>query len=164
MSHDPLVIHLKDPAHRHVRHDARAHREESPTPLYGAPPRSGTPLRAYKQLAVVLLVGAVLIAGGWGVYLFMSQEKIGEPVSPAEAAQLEGVIAQVGKLMLLPENEQPAIATVTDLNPLSGQAFFANASIGDVVLMYKGARKAILYSPQKNKIIEVAPITTDTAL
>jgi hypothetical protein len=94
----------------------------------------------------------------------MSQEKIGEPVSPAEAAQLEGVIAQVGKLMLLPENEQPAIATVTDLNPLSGQAFFANASIGDVVLMYKGARKAILYSPQKNKIIEVAPITTDTAL
>jgi hypothetical protein len=89
---------------------------------------------------------------------------MGEPVSPSEAAQLEGVIAQVGKLMVLPVNEQPAIATVTDLNPLAGQAFFANASIGDVVLMYAVAKKAILYSPEKNKIIEVAPITTDTAI
>jgi hypothetical protein len=121
-------------------------------------------VHAYRQLAVVLVVIVLVLLSGWGVYQFLQRDVAGEPVSPSEAAQLEGVIAQVGKLMLLPENEQPAIATVTDLNPLAGQAFFARASIGDVVLMYAGAKKAILYSPEKNKIIEVAPITTDTTL
>ncbi len=61
--------------------------------------------------------------------------------------------------MLLPEGETPTVATVSDLKPLKGQAFFAHATVGDKVLIYASAQKAILYNPRDKKIIEVAPIS-----
>ena len=70
----------------------------------------------------------------------------------------EQVVDAVSKLMLLP-NETPTLAVVSDLEKLKGQAFFANAKQGDIVLMFAHAQKAVLYSPALNKIIEVAPIT-----
>lgn len=77
-----------------------------------------------------------------------------------ETAQL---VAEVSKLMVLPQNEQPTIATVTDLAKLQGQPFFANAQVGDKVLIYSQAGKAILYRPSENKIIELAPLNIATS-
>ena len=70
------------------------------------------------------------------------------------------ILTAVGKLINLPADEQPTIATVTDLTKLQGQPFFQDAQIGDKVLIYENAKKAILYRPSTNKIIEVAPLST----
>ena len=74
--------------------------------------------------------------------------------------ELQTVVAKVGKLVVLPEGEQPTLATVADPEQLKGQPFFARAKKGDKVLVYNKAQKAILYDPVLNKIIEVAPITS----
>ena len=71
------------------------------------------------------------------------------------------LIGDVGLLMLLPSDEQPTVATVTNLDALRDQPFFRDAKIGDVVLMYPKSGRAILYSPSENMIIEVAPIVID---
>jgi hypothetical protein len=76
--------------------------------------------------------------------------------------QIRKVVADVGKLIVLPANETPTIATVSDLTPLKSQPFFANAAVGDQVLIYTTARKVILWRPAENKIIEVAPLTVNT--
>ena len=68
------------------------------------------------------------------------------------------LIAQVGKLIQLPVNENPTIATVSDETKLAGETFFANAKNGDKVLIYAQAKKAILYRPSINKIIEVSSV------
>ena len=68
------------------------------------------------------------------------------------------LVDAVGKLVVLPANEQPTIATIADLSKLQGQPFFANAQVGDKVLIYTQAKKAILYRPSENKIIELAPL------
>ncbi len=73
--------------------------------------------------------------------------------------EAEELTAAVGKLIVLPEDEQPTIATVNDLKKLQDQPFFANAQLGDKVLIYTKARKAILYRPFENKIIELAPLS-----
>ena len=72
------------------------------------------------------------------------------------------LLAAVGQLIVLPTDEQPTIATVQDLSKLQGQPFFANAEIGDKVLIYSTAKKAILYRPSTNQIIELAPLNTDS--
>ncbi len=36
--------------------------------------------------------------------------------------------------------------------------FFANAKVGDKVLVYAKAGKVILYNPSEDRIVEVAPI------
>ncbi len=66
---------------------------------------------------------------------------------------------KIGKLILLPEGETPTLATVSDPEALKkDQPFFNQAEAGDKVLIYTTARKAILYSVSKSKIIEVAPV------
>ncbi len=74
---------------------------------------------------------------------------------------LNTVLGQVGKLVLLPTGEQPILATVSDLSKIQGQPFFTHAQNGDKVLIYKKTRKAILYRPSINKIIEIAPVNID---
>ena len=120
------------------------------------PTPSVSSLRSKLPLVGVGLLFAVSLAGnaylGRQVYM-LSQD-------PQRMAQQEmiTIVGEVGKLMVLPEGETPTIATVTDPEKLTGQAFFANASSGDKVLLYTNAKKAILYSPSQNKILEVAPI------
>ncbi|OGG09547.1 hypothetical protein A2781_07195 [Candidatus Gottesmanbacteria bacterium RIFCSPHIGHO2_01_FULL_42_27] len=72
--------------------------------------------------------------------------------------EVRKTIDAVGKLMVLPETETPTVATVSDEEKLRQQPFFANAKKGDRVLIYPTAKKAILYDPVLNKIIEVSPI------
>ena len=72
------------------------------------------------------------------------------------------IIAQVGRIMLLPTDDTPSLAGVSNLDALKGQDFFRNAKVGDIVLMYAKTRRAILYDPTEDKIIEVGPITTAT--
>lgn len=68
------------------------------------------------------------------------------------------LVDKVGKLLVLPSDEEPTIATVSDLTKLKNQAFFAKAQFGDKVLIYNRAKKAILYRPSNNQIIELAPL------
>jgi len=80
--------------------------------------------------------------------------------TPQSIAQeeLKKVLARVNQLIVLPPNEQPTLATVADPEKLKDQPFFANAKAGFKVLIYTNAKKAILYDPVSNKIVEVAPI------
>jgi hypothetical protein len=84
--------------------------------------------------------------------------KKGQPTANAPS-EVKQIIDRVGKLMDLPPDENPTLATVTNRETLQSQAFFANAANGDKVLVYQGAKKAILYRPSTNRIINVAPIT-----
>lgn len=71
----------------------------------------------------------------------------------------KSLVDKVGQLIILPDDETPTIATVSDLDKLKGQPFFAKAELGDKVLIYAKAKKAILYRPAGNKIVELAPLS-----
>ena len=71
----------------------------------------------------------------------------------------QATIDAVGKLIVLPTGEEPTIATVTDPKALQDQPFFANAEVGDRVLIYQTSKKAILYRPSTNIILNIAPLT-----
>jgi hypothetical protein len=76
----------------------------------------------------------------------------------AAVNSVEDIIKRVGRLVVLPQDEKPTVATVSDLDKLQGQPFFSQAKIGDKVLIYANARKAILYDPLADKVINVAPL------
>ena len=80
--------------------------------------------------------------------------------NPQIAAQEETqeLLNKVGMLIVLPQGEQPIVATVSDPEKLQSQAFFSSAKKGDKVLIYTNAKKAILYDPVADKILEVAPV------
>jgi hypothetical protein len=109
-------------------------------------------------LFVAVLTGSVVT----GVY-FYRRAVTAEAIikDPTKLGKEEGkrLIESVRKLMEIPADEEPTIATVADASKLKDQAFFANSQNGDKVIVYTKARKAILYRPTTNKIIDVAPVT-----
>ena len=108
-----------------------------------------------------LIAAAVLVLILIFLYVY-NQNKSGNPVLPGQkpnvAAQEQNLIQKVGNLILLPANETPQIATVSDKTKLPNESFFAQAQNGDKVLIFNIAQEAILYRPSINKIISVAPI------
>lgn len=112
--------------------------------------------------SIILLL---LIAGGVGFFFYRNyqkeQEKLKNSADLSKQEALE-LIDKVGKMLLLP-SEEPQIAMVADIEQLKDQPFFANAQNGDRVLLYLEAKKAILYRPDSNMIIEVAPLTVNDA-
>ncbi len=96
--------------------------------------------------------------------MFYKKFKTAE-VNPQMQAQAEvdQMLLKVAALIVLPTDEKPTVATVSDPEKLNGQAFFKNAKVGDKVLIYTNAKKAILYDPTANIILDVAPVNIGEA-
>ena len=127
-------------------------------------PKLSLPRLKLSPVAVLLVVAGMLVslAAGASYYFYRENKRVtGLLENPTEAARVEvrSTVARVGKLMVLPTDEEPTLATVIDPQKLADQPFFAKAKSGDKVLIYTTNKKAILYRPGDNKILEVAPIT-----
>ena len=107
------------------------------------------------NVVVVIFSALLIVAIGTSIYFYRKANANPEKIAKSD---LTTTVAKVGKLMVLPTDETPTMATVSDPVKLKDQPFFVNAKTGDKVLIYSNARKAILYSPSLNKIIEVAPV------
>ena len=120
-------------------------------------------VRGYiKQHVLIILVGLAVVSGGSVTYFYNELREVKQDPNKVSQEETNRVIAQVAKLIVLPEGETPTLATISDPEKLKDQPFFAKAQTGDKVLIYTNARKAILYSPTQNKIVEVAPINLGT--
>lgn len=114
----------------------------------------------------IFLVLVVLIIAAIPSYYFynksiQAERRLKDP-NTANQEVIDEVVKKVSRLILLPTNEQPTLASVSDVDKVKGQAFFANAENGDKVLVYTQARKAILYRPSKDIIVEVAPLNVSS--
>lgn len=117
----------------------------------------------FSRTTLIIIALIVLVAGfsAWQYSQNLALKKeLGQLKGDGGAsdAEIRELVSKVGALIELPEGDEPTIATVTDPQKLTDQAFFATAKTGDKVLIYANAKKAILYRPSENKIIEVAPV------
>lgn len=117
------------------------------------------------SFASLILTFLVIAAIATSFYLYDQYQKTNKELerlraNPREVAQEESktLITKVGRLVALPEGEDPTVATITDIEKLKNQPFFARAKNGDKVLIYTQAKKAYLYDPVANKVVEVAPV------
>ena len=117
-----------------------------------------------KRLRIALIAaGAIVLLAGIGFFAVQykhAQDDIKRLSNPQEAAkqELQQVVARVSRLVTVPTNETPTLATVSDPQKLKGQSFFADAQKGDKVLIYTQSKRAILYRPSTDKVIESATV------
>ena len=111
-------------------------------------------LFSFKILLVVLFVGVCGVAG----YFFWQYQQLKKNPNLMSQQEVKEITNKIGEFLELPTDEQPTLATVTDQEKLKDQLFFKKAQNGDKILIYTNAKKAILYRPKTNKIIEVAPL------
>lgn len=113
------------------------------------------PMKRYLVYGLIALLAVLIAASGYLYHKVTTLEKNPDALAREEAEEL---VRKVGKFILLPEGETPTVATVTDPEKLADQPFFAKAKEGDKVLLYPVAKKAYLYDPVANRLLEVAPI------
>lgn len=114
-----------------------------------------------KKLLIYLLLSLVIILLGTTGYFYYQFRKLSQsPIAAQITAQEEAqkLSTDIGKLMLLPKDEVPTVATVTDIDKLKDQLFFRNAANGNKVLIYPNSKLAIIYDPKANLIVNVGPI------
>ncbi len=100
----------------------------------------------------------------FSVFMFIqyhdAKNKIATSAPAAANKQVEDVVTKVGKLIILPKDEKPdSVQTVSDIAKLKGLDFFTNAQKGDKLIVYTKSKKAILYRPSTNQLVNVAPVT-----
>ncbi|MFZ1074751.1 MAG: hypothetical protein WAN50_00025 [Minisyncoccia bacterium] len=106
-------------------------------------------------IAVILALGASFWLGRYTVY------RTHPELSGAE--QAAQILANVGKLIQLP-NETPTMATIKDAGSAKrGQPFLVNAENGDILIVYQNPPEALLYRPSTDKLINVGPVNDGAA-
>ena len=112
-----------------------------------------------KPVLITLILLLVAATAAPSVYFYKKYTALSSTLpGNNQKEDLQTIISKVSKLILLPTGENPTVMTVTDKEKLSGQEFFTNAKNGDRVLIYEKAKKAFLYDPIADKIIEVGPV------
>lgn len=113
----------------------------------------------FNRIGLFILFLLALLFVGTTTFYYRENSRLRNNSEQAAQESIMELVNTVSKLIILPQGETPTVATVTDPEKLKKeQSFFVNASAGDKILIYTGARKAFMYNPTLNKIIEVAPI------
>lgn len=108
-------------------------------------------------VTIVLVVLLVLAIGSAGYFYYQYRNT----TSVKEAKEIEDLLEEISQSFLLPENETPTLATVTDKEKLVGQPFFQKAENGDKVLIFTQSGRALLYRPNGKKIVDVTTINVN---
>lgn len=111
--------------------------------------------RKFLQLA---LLAAVLVAALTAGYFYTKYQKLKNNPDLLSKEELSIIVTSIKKYMDLPD-EEPTLATINDKSKLQTQEFFRKAENGDKILIYPKAKKAILYRPETNRVIEFAPLS-----
>ncbi len=110
-----------------------------------------------KKLLLILVILVLIGLSNAGTWLVLTKRASKQDAGKRE---LDKTLAKVGRLIELPRDEEPTLATVTDKSKLT-DPFLSHAENGDKVLIYYKAKKAIIYRPGSNKIIQVGPLLLD---
>jgi hypothetical protein len=108
----------------------------------------------------LIVLGGLSIVGVAVAFVVLHSHHANTPAASGLAEE-QAVAAKVSKHYILPTNETPALATVTDSKKLN-TPFLKNAKDGDEILIYQKNRIVIIYRPGVDRIVGVGPVTIDT--
>jgi hypothetical protein len=121
------------------------------------------PRPVFVKLLIAVIIIALVAALAW---TYTEYEKARDQIATLEKIQnpdllsdeeMDALLAKVEAHILLPEDEEPLIATILDVESLKAdQPFYKNAENEDQLLLYED--RAIIYSPKKDKVINVGPV------
>ena len=110
-----------------------------------------------KMLIFLVFIVLVVAASSYYFYQYQRQQDLLLNPNKAAAEDSQNTLDHVKRLMSLPQGS-PLIYTVIDKKQIATQPFFKNVENGDKVLMFVQDKKAIIYRPSTDKIIDVGPI------
>lgn len=121
--------------------------------------------RLVSAISIVSVVVFVCLLGLLVFFFLQYQHSQKLLQNPTEAAkeEIQTLVTEIGKSIVLPVKEDPTVATITDVNKLNAQPFFKQAKDGDKVIIYPVTRKIILYRPSLHKVVDITAMNVSTS-
>jgi len=111
------------------------------------------------SLSVCMSLSVCVFLGVFSSFSMMAGDGRQGPPTEQAKKEAEEIVGKLGEIVLLPQGEMPTLSTITDKSELTeNRDFFKDAENGDKVLVYQQARKAFLYRPSTNRLINLAPV------
>lgn len=125
--------------------------------------------RSWWRTIVVAFLFLVLFAGlaGLGYLYWQTRQQLAYLSSPEGQEELarreaEEVLARLGELVVLPDEQDPIIATITDQEVLAAESvFYADAVNGDRLIIFPQAQRAYIYSPTRHRVVNIGPLAIE---
>lgn len=112
-----------------------------------------------RRLWLIPAVLLTVIALGLGIWKYMDQQKqldsLKQATKSAQDINKEAA-ADLASIAVVPEGEEPVVREVEEVESLAKQPFYAQAQIGDRVLLYTKAKRAYLYRPSAKKVVNIS--------
>jgi len=114
-----------------------------------------------RMFIFLLFVAALGTAGFYYRQYQHASERItflSSPQGQAEAGkeEVKKLLEAVAKLIVIPQNEDPLVATVQDAKALADQSpFYKDARNGDKLIVFRD--RAILYRAEENRLVNASP-------
>lgn len=117
----------------------------------------------HKSLRIVIILLIIGLAAA-AFYFYRQYDQIKKNPNAQAQEEIKRVTRVISKFISLPADEEPSLATITDIEKLKDQPFFKGAKNGDKLIIYNKTAKAILYRPSENKIIDFTLLDTSSAV
>jgi hypothetical protein len=121
-----------------------------------------------KMPKLIKVIASILVIAALGGGIYYALDSMGYVKAMKLALQYQkqtalskedaAILAQVKKIMVLPDDVNPTMANITDIEALkkSQPGFFATAENGQKLIIYSD--QAIIFDPKSGKIIKVGPV------
>lgn len=113
----------------------------------------GTFFGSFKRTVITGALFIPLLVGGVA-FAYWNYEN--QQPAVVYAHKLQAMTQQVNKVITLPKDEQPLVATVTDATSLPKEQFFSYAQNGDKIFMYRQHKLAVLYRQATKQVVTEA--------
>lgn len=108
-------------------------------------------------IAAVIVVASLAVAG----YFYSQNQQLKKNPQMIGQERADQILEKLSQIIILPTDDQPTVAEVTDPTLLKDHPFLAKAKKGDFIIVYPKAQKAYLYDPIAHKIIDVGSVANE---
>lgn len=110
-------------------------------------------------IIIAVVIAALLATGGYFFYKY--QQVANNPQAQLEErnnAETAEVIEQLSSILLVPEDSDPTVARVQDVEALkrTNESFYKDVAVDDYIVLYPD--RAIIYRSSSDQVINVAPV------
>lgn len=128
--------------------------------------RSSSKSGRWVFLGIVILLFAAITA--FGVVYYQKYNQLNKMTATEfSSREKQKVLDEVAKLYTLPTDESPLQDAIKseDIDKLKEQyAFFKDAAVGDVYVIYQKGQLALIYRPSTKQLVKVGPLSFQNAV
>lgn len=123
------------------------------------------------RLSTVIICVLLAVVAGGGYYFYDKYNETKQEVEKLSTiqgqqelskSQTQKLLEEMRSRIVLPDGEDPVIATITDINQLKNNEFYKNAKNDDRVVVFANAKKAYIYRPSTKTIVNVGAFSVES--